>query len=312
MKRRQLLQLSAAMLASPSLTLAAESGSVATPKASSVLPLIQRPIPHSGEMLPVIGMGTSITFDTPGDAENLAILKEVMSAFFVSGGTIVDTSPMYGEAEARVGDVLKQLPEQKKLFAATKVWTTGKEGGIAQMQTSAKRMNVDTFDLIAVHNLQDWKTHLETLEQWKKEGKVRHTGITTSHGRNHAELLNIMRTRDIDFIQISYNIDDRTAEQELLPLAQDRGIATMINRPYQRGSLFGRSRGKDLPEVAADIDCDSWGQFYLKFILGHPAVTSVIPATSNLSHMVDNMKANFGRLPDEQERLEMLRVFDSL
>ena len=310
MKRRQLLQLSAAILASPSLTLAAEGDSVASPKASSALPLIQRPIPRSGEMLPVIGMGTSITFDTPGDAENLANLKEVMSAFFVGGGTIVDASPMYGQAEARVGDVLKQLPEQKNLFRQLLEYV--KEGGIAQMQTSAKRMNVETFDLIAVHNLQDWKTHLETLEQWKKEGKVRYTGITTSHGRNHPELLDIMRTRDIDFIQISYNIDDRTAEQELLPLAQDRGIATMINRPYQRGSLFGRSRGKALPEVAADIDCDSWGQFYLKFILGHPAVTSVIPATSKLSHMVDNMKANFGRVPDEQQRLEMLRVFDSL
>ena len=307
MKRRRLLQFSAAMLASSSLARA--TGTTAT---SGTLPLIQRPIPSSGETLPVIGMGTSITFDTPDDTENIANLKEVMSAFFAGGGTIVDTSPMYGQAESRVGDVLRQLPEQKQLFAATKVWTTGKEGGIAQMQNSAKRMNVEKFDLIAVHNLQDWKTHLETLEQWKKEGKVRYTGITTSHGRNHAELLDIMRTRKIDFIQISYNIEDRVAEAELLPLAQDHGIATMINRPYQRGSLFGRSRGQDLPGVAADLDCDSWGQFYLKFILGHPAVTSVIPATSKLSHMVDNMKANFGRLPDEQQRQEMLRVYNSL
>jgi aryl-alcohol dehydrogenase-like predicted oxidoreductase len=311
-KRRQILQLGAAALAIRSAGAAATMDDASHSATDSSSDLIQRPIPSSGELLPVIGMGTSRTFDTPGDDDELAKLTALMSAFLAAQGSIIDSSPMYGESESRVGDVLGRLPERPKLFAATKVWTTGKEGGIAQMQTSARRMNVDRFDLIAVHNLQDWKTHLETLNQWKKEGKVRYIGITTSHGRNHNELLNVMRTQTLDFVQFSYNIDDRAAEKELLPLAAERGIATMINRPYQLGSLFGRSGKQQLPDVASDIDCSSWGQFYLKFILGHPAVTSIIPATSKLNHMVDNMKANFGRVPDEQQRAEMLRVFQNL
>jgi len=307
-KRRQVLQLSAGMLALRSVGLAAEAAAATQTNSN----LIKRPIPSSGEMLPVIGMGTWRTFDTPADAAILANLTQVMQAFFAGGGSVIDTSPMYGQAESRVGDILRQMPGENTVFAATKVWTTGKEGGIAQMQASAKRMGVDRFDLIAVHNLQDWKVHLETLRQWKAEGKVRYIGITTSHSRNRKELLEVMRTQPVDFVQFTYNIVDLTAEDELLPLAQDRGIATMVNRPYQGGSLFGRSRDQKLPALAADIDCASWGQFYLKFIMGHPAVTSVIPATSKLGHMVDNMKANFGRLPDEQQRKEMLRVFQTL
>jgi diketogulonate reductase-like aldo/keto reductase len=204
------------------------------------------------------------------------------------------------------------MEKPPKLFAATKVWTTGREQGIAQMEESARRMNVQRFDLIAVHNLQDWKTHLDTLKNWKKEGKVRYIGITTSHGRDHEGLLQIMRSEPLDFVQFSYNIQDRVAEQALLPLAQDRGIATMINRPYQRGALFGKSRGHELPDLAAELDCSSWGQFYLKFILGHPAVTCIIPATAKAQHMADNMRANFGRLPDPAQREEMLRIFGAL
>jgi diketogulonate reductase-like aldo/keto reductase len=219
---------------------------------------------------------------------------------------------MYGNAETRIGDVLRAMEKPPKLFAATKVWTTGRELGIAQMEESARRMNVQHFDLIAVHNLQDWKIHLDTLKNWKKEGKVRYIGITTSHGRDHEELLRIMRREPLDFVQFSYNIQDRVAEQALLPVAQDRGIATMINRPYQRGALFGKSRGHELPELAAELDCDSWGQFYLKFILGHPAVTCIIPATARVHHMADNMRANFGCLPDVAQREEMLRIFGAL
>ncbi|MBT4521431.1 MAG: aldo/keto reductase [Halieaceae bacterium] len=276
------------------------------------LSLIQRPIPGSGELLPVIGMGTSRTFDTDDDPETIAQLKQVMSTFFGSGGRIIDSSPMYGNAESRVGDVLRAMDNAPALFSATKVWTTGREQGIAQMNESARRMNVDRFDLIAVHNLQDWQTHLETLKQWKAEGKVRYIGITTSHGRFHDALLEIMRKQPLDFVQFSYNIADRAAEKALLPLAHDRGIATMINRPYQRGSLFGKSRGKALPKIAGALDCSSWGQFYLKYILGHPAVTCIIPATSSAKHMADNMKAGFGRLPDSSQRAEMLRIFQAL
>ncbi|MCB1731593.1 MAG: aldo/keto reductase [Halieaceae bacterium] len=308
-KRRQLLQLSAAALvAGPSLRLRAETASGASAPKSP----IQRLIPSSGEALPVMGMGTSRTFDTDANPESLANLSAVMQALFAGGGTVIDSSPMYGQAESRVGDVLRAMPARPPLFAATKVWTTGRQQGIAQMQESARRMDVKTFDLIAVHNLQDWQTQLETLKAWKEEGKVRYIGITTSHGRDHEAFIDIMRTQPVDFAQFSYNIEDRTAEKELLPVAADRGIATMINRPYQRGALFNKSRGKPLPPLAAELDCTSWGQFYLKFIIGHPAVTSVIPATASAKHMVDNMQANYGRVPDPTQRAEMLRLFEQL
>lgn len=307
-KRRQLLQLSAGLLASQSLAIRAGEALAPTP----ALPMIQRPIPSSGELLPVMGMGTSRTFDTDDNEASLNTLREVLSAFFQGSGTVIDSSPMYGNAESRVGDVLRTIPDQPKIFAATKVWTTGRQQGIAQMEESARRMNVKQFDLIAIHNLQDWQTHIETLKQWKEQGKVRYIGITTSHGRDHDAFLDVMRNEPLDFVQFSYNIEDRTAEQQLLPLAAERGIATMINRPYQRGALFNKSRGKELPAMAADLDVTSWGQFYLKFIIGHPAVTSVIPATASVSHVIDNMRANFGRVPDQQQRAEMLRIFEQL
>ena len=300
--RRQVIQLGASMLALGCASL----------RAASELALNQRAIPSSGELLPVIGMGSSRTFDMAGSAEAVANLTSVMQAFFGGKGTVIDSSPMYGDAESRIGDVLRGMSPQPEIFAATKVWTRGREQGIAQMQASARRMNVKRFDLIAVHNLEDWKTQLNTLERWKAEGKLRYIGITTSHGRSHGELLDIMRTRPVDFVQFSYNIGNRDAERDLLPLAQERGIATMINRPYQRGNLFRVSRGKALPAMARDIDCNSWGQFYLKFILSHPAVTCVIPATSKPKHMLDNMQANFGRLPDQRQRAEMLQFFEAL
>lgn len=301
--RRQLLQLTATVLAARAL------GAGAATKAGDA---ITRPIPSSGEKIPVIGMGTSRTFDVDDSDAALEPLKEVLAAFFEAGGSVIDSSPMYGKAEARVGDILRAMEPRPEVFAATKVWTQGREEGIAQMQQSAERMAVERFDLIAVHNLVDWKTQLDTLKRWKDEGKVRYIGITTSHGRDHADVLQVMRSEPLDFVQFSYNIDDRTAEEALLPTAADRGIATMINRPYQRGSLFGLTRDKPLPEVATDIDCKSWGQFFLKFIMGHPAATCVIPATSKVKHMKDNMQAGFGRLPDADQRKEMLQVFQSL
>lgn len=308
--RRTLLQLGAGIMTLP--PFAVSKSNAAAPAPTTEGGLITRPVPSSGEQLPVIGMGTSRTFDTENDPQSLAQLTEVMKLFFEAQGSVIDSSPMYGKAESRVGDVLRTMTPRPPVFAATKVWTTGKEEGIAQMQKSAQRMAVDTFDLIAVHNLQDWRTHLETLKAWKSEGKVRYIGITTSHGRSHDEFLAVMRSEPIDFVQFSYNIEDRAAEQEILPTAQDRGIATMINRPYQKGSLFAKTRGKALPEMASDIDCDSWGQFFLKFILAHPATTNIIPATSKAHHMIDNMKANFGRVPDASQRQEMIRLFQSL
>lgn len=305
-KRRQVLQLSAAALATHSLGLGADAG-VSRTKA-----LIRRPIPSSGELVPVIGMGTSRTFDAPDDPDSLANLTAVMRAFVAGEGTIIDSSPMYGRAEARVGDVLRAMEPRPDVFAATKVWTTGRQEGIEQMEQSARRMGVERFDLIAVHNLQDWRTHLDTLRGWKEEGRVRYVGITTSHGRDHREFIEVMKSQPLDFVQFSYNIDNRTAEETLLPLAADRGIATMINRPYARGSLFAAVKGRELPELASEIDCDSWGQFFLKFIVGHPAVTCVIPATSDVDHMRDNMGANFGRVPDADQRARMLRIFESL
>ena len=306
--RRQVLQLSASLLAYPSMR--PHAGPV-TPTTGS-LSLIQRPIPRSGDLLPVMGMGTSRTFDTPGDPDSMARLTEVMQAFFNGGGKVIDSSPMYGNAETRVGDVLRTMENPPPLFAATKVWTSGEDRGIAQMEESARRMHVKTFDLIAVHNLMDWKTQLATLKRWKSEGKVRYIGITTSHGRDHEQLMELMRNEPLDFVQFSYNIEDREAEKALLPLAQERLIATMINRPFQQGAIFGKSRGHDLPALAADLDCSSWAQFFLKFILGHPAVTCIIPATDKVEHMADNMKANFGRVPDPAQREEMLRIFAGL
>jgi diketogulonate reductase-like aldo/keto reductase len=307
LRRRQILQLAATLP-----LLDAGIARAQPPAQSTSSSANTRPVPSSGERLPVIGMGTSQTFDEPASPETLAQLGAVLEAFFAAGGTVIDSSPMYGEAESRVGDILRTLSARPPVFAATKVWTTGREEGIAQMQTSAERMAVERFDLIAIHNLQDWRTHLATLKAWKAEGKVRYIGITTSHGRNHEELLAIMRREPLDFVQFSYNMEDRVAEQALLPLAQERGIATMINRPFQRGSLFAKTRDQALPAVAAELGCSSWGQFFLKWILGHEAVTSLIPATSKVHHMQDNMQANFGPLPDSRQRAEMMRAFTAL
>ncbi len=283
-----------------------------TPAWSAAAPLITRPIPSSGEQLPVMGMGSSRTFDVAMDEQVLADLTEVLRIFFDRQGALIDSSPMYGAAESVLGEVLSRLPNKDKLFAATKVWTDGQQAGIAQMQESGRRMKVPAFDLMQVHNLRDWNLHLATLRRWKEEGKIRYLGITTSHKRFHRELEQIMRKSQLDFVQFSYNIDNRLAEERLLPIAADRGIATLINRPFQRGSLFKRTRGEPLPDLAKELGCESWGQFFLKFIIGHPAVTCLIPATSKTHHMEDNMGANFGPVPDDAQRQEMLKIYKSL
>ena len=307
--RRELLKRATALLALPIGNTWANDAQI--PVSQAGRRLIQRAIPSTGELIPMVGMGTT-TFDTNDNPQTLAQLADIMRLFFEGGGKVIDSSPMYGHAETRLGEVMATLAERPPIFAATKVWTNGKENGISQMQESAKRMGVPHFDLMAVHNLKDWRTHLGTLKQWKDEGKVRYIGITTWAGNHHPELQQIMRSEPLDFVQFSYSIGAREAEKELLPLAAERGIATMINRPFERGALFSQSKGKPLPALAKELDCATWGQFYLKFVLGHPAVTCVIPATSKAKHMTDNMAANFGRLPDSKQRTEMLRAFNTL
>lgn len=274
--------------------------------------VITHAIPSTGERLPVIGMGTSRTFDVGHNQAARDHLRQVLQAFFDNGGSVIDSSPMYGSSEMVVGDLLQTIDNKKTLFAATKVWTDGKRNGIDQMQQSLRRMGVAVMDLMQIHNLRDWQTHLATLRQWKQEGRIRYIGITTSHGRSHPELLQIMRTEDLDFVQFTYNIGNRSVEDSLLPLAADRGIATLINRPFQRGDLFRKVKGKALPDWATEFDCQSWGQFFLKFVVAHPAVTCVIPATSKVHHMKDNMGANYGRLPSQDMRTRMLQYFMSL
>lgn len=273
---------------------------------------ITHAIPSSGERIPVIGMGTSRTFDAGSDPAMMAQLGQVLQAFFANGGTVIDSSPMYGSAEMVVGKLLKTIPDKGNLFAATKVWTYGRQSGIDQMRKSMQLMGVGVMDLMQIHNLRDWKIHLPTLREWKEAGNIRYIGITTSHGRFHTELMQIMRTEELDFVQFSYNIGNRTVEDSLLPLAADRGMATLINRPFQRGSLFRKVKGKRLPEWASEFDCETWGQFFLKYIASHPAVTNVIPATSKVHHMVDNMGANFGRLPSPSLRKRMEQYFENL
>jgi diketogulonate reductase-like aldo/keto reductase len=264
-----------------------------------------RPIPSSGEALPVIGMGTSRTFDVTADAAARARLAEVVAAFFGGGGTLIDSSPMYGNAETVVGDLLRAAPP-KRWFAATKVWSDGREAGIAQMNESLQKMGVARMDLMQVHNLRDWRTHLVTLREWKAAGRIRYIGITTSTARQYEEFAAVMRSETLDFVQLNYSAGEREAEQVLLPLARDRGIATLINRPFMRSELFRRVAGKPLPDWAKEIDCDSWGQLFLKWILGHPAVTCIIPASSKAQNMADNMRAGFGRLPDEPMRKKII------
>ncbi|MDH3638922.1 MAG: aldo/keto reductase [Gammaproteobacteria bacterium] len=272
----------------------------------------KKPIPATGEEVPIIGMGTWQTFDVGGDEKARSNLTRVLQAFFDHGGGVIDSSPMYGSSEQVVGDLLNEVGGKEALFAATKVWTRGRQAGIDQMRRSMQRMGVGVFDLMQIHNLVDWETHWETLKTWKAEGKVRYVGITTSHGRAHSELEQILATQPFDFVQFTYSLANRTVEERLLPIAQERGVATLINRPYQGGSLFRRVKGKPLPAWAGEFDCESWGQFFLKFVVSHPAVTCAIPATSKVRHMVDNMQAGAGRLPDAKTREKMRAYFESI
>jgi diketogulonate reductase-like aldo/keto reductase len=236
----------------------------------------------------------------------------VLQAFFDQGGRLIDSSPMYGTAERVIGELLPRLKGRENLFSATKVWIYGQALGRRQMEASRKLWGVPRFDLMQIHNMLDWEGHLEVLREMKRAGSIRYIGITTSHGRRHDELLRAMRKADFDFVQFTYGLHDRDAENQLLPLAAERRMAVIANRPFDGGDLFGRVQGKPLPDWAAEIDCVNWAQVFLKFVVSHPAVTCAIPATSNPAHMLENMGANFGRLPDAALRRRMAQHFDAL
>lgn len=273
---------------------------------------LQKVLPKTAEKIPAIGMGTSRTFDAMGNTEMLTRLQEVIQVFFDMGGGMIDSSPMYGSAEEVIGKLLPGVRGKIDLFAATKVWIEGKENGIKQMEASRQKWGIQGFDLIQIHNLVDWQTQLETLKEMKAEGKIRYYGITTSHGRDHGELMQILNRHDFDFVQLTYNIGNREAESALLPIAREKGIAVIVNRPYKRGDLFRAVKGKPLPPWVGEFDCQSWGQYFLKFVISHPAVTCTIPATSKAKHMQDNMQAGRGRMPTEKQRIKMIEYFESL
>ena len=269
---------------------------------------LRRVIPRSGEQIPAVGLGTWQTFDVGGSDAERAPLREVLKRFVALGGTVIDSSPMYGESETVVGDLAGETGVHKSLFLATKVWTSGRDAGIRQMETSLKRLRTPKLDLMQVHNLVDWQTHLKTLRGWKEQGRVRYLGITHYTESAYADLERVMRAEKPEFVQLNYSIVSRIAEQRLLPLAQELGIAVLVNRPFEKAGLFGKVRDKALPAWAAEFDCASWAQFFLKFILSHPAVTCAIPATSKVKHLEDNMQAGLGRLPDAATREKMAQL----
>jgi diketogulonate reductase-like aldo/keto reductase len=274
--------------------------------------ILSRTIPASGEKLPVIGLGTWNVFDVNLTPDKQAQLGEVLSLLVKSGGKVVDSSPMYGRAEGVVGQLAAKLRLRDSLFIATKVWTPGKEAGIAQMERSMDRFQTKQIDLMQVHNLVDVETQMASLRQWKAKGRIRYTGITHSEARGFYEVERIMRSQKPDFVQINYSLMEPGAAQRILPLAQELRMAVIINRPFGGGGLFGRVSAKSLPPWAAEIDCRSWAQFFLKWIVAHPAVTCVIPATNNPRHMEDNMAAGIGRLPDAKMRQQMLEFVSAL
>lgn len=273
---------------------------------------LTRPIPSTGERIPLIGVGSWLTFDTGAGRGALERLQPVLQTFFDHGGRLIDSSPMYGTAERVIGELLPRVNGRGALFAATKVWIYGQALGRRQMEASRSLWGVPRFDLMQIHNMLDWEGHLEVLREMKREGRIRYIGITTSHGRRHDELLRAMQKTDFDFVQFTYGLHDRDAESRLLPLAAERRMAVIANRPFDGGALFGRVQGKPLPGWAAEIDCANWAQFFLKFVVSHPAVTCAIPATSNPAHMLENMGANFGRLPDAALRRRMAQYFDGI
>jgi len=270
--------------------------------------MIKRPIPSAkNELLPVIGMGTWNTFDVGASQAERAPLVKVLDAFFASDARVIDTSPMYDKAEVVTGDLLKQADRHHATFLATKVWTSGRDKGIAQIEQSMRLLQTSRLDLLQIHNLVDWRTHLPTLRMLQAQGKVRYLGLTHYTVQAHAELETVLAAEKFDFAQFNYSMGERAAEERLLPFCQERGIAVLINRPFEEGALFTAVGTRKLPGYAREIGCFSWAQFFLKFIVSHPAVTAVIPATARVDHMLDNLKAGTGPMPDAAMRERMAK-----
>jgi diketogulonate reductase-like aldo/keto reductase len=275
-------------------------------------PLLTKPVPSSGEALPLVGLGTWITFNVGNDPVARDACAEVMAGFFAAGGRLIDSSPMYGSSQDVIGYGRKKLGAPERLFAADKVWISSGARGPAQIEASRRRWGVPKFDLLQVHNLLSWEAHLRTLAAMKAEGQVRTIGITTSEGRRHRDFEQIMRKEPLDFIQVTYNVLDREVEDRILPLARDRGMAVIINRPFREGELTKKLARNPLPSWAAEIDCANWAQVLLKFIVAHPAVTCAIPATSRVDHVRENMGASYGRLPDAAMRARIVAHVEKL
>ena len=295
-------------------TLAALCASALVPatRVASRESLISKPIPSSGEAVPVIGLGSSRTFNVGDDIAARNTCAEVIRHFLDAGGRMIDSSPMYGSSQPVIGYALDKLGRSSEVFSADKVWIPAPSKGRQQMEASRRHWGVPGFDLMQVHNLVSWQEHLETLYEMKAAGNIRYIGITTSHGRRHEAFGEVMKTRDLDFVQFSYNLLDREAERRLLPLAAERGIAVIVNRPFQRGTLIDRLEKHPLPGWAGEIGCINWPQFLLKFIVSHPAVTCAIPATSQVEHVQENMGACYGALPDAEMRARMIAYVEDL
>ena len=273
--------------------------------------MLRKEIPSSGETLPVIGLGTYSVFDVDSTADEIATRKDIVDKLVAAGGSLLDTSPMYNRSEKVIGDVIEAGIDRDTLFLATKVWTVGAAAGAEQMQRSADLMRTDVIDLMQVHNLRDTAAHMPTIRDWQEEGRIRYSGLTHYTAAAHEALMREMTSFAPQFIQINYSLGEREAEERVLPMAQDFGIAVLVNRPFQAGNLFRAVAGRDLPDFARDF-ADSWGQFFLKFIVSHPAVTCVIPATSKPHHMADNLGAGLGNMPGPGQRKLMAEYFTNL
>lgn len=274
--------------------------------------ILKRVIPSSNEKIPIVGLGTWQTFDVDNDANKRNELKNVLRAFVDLGGRVIDSSPMYGSSESVVGALSNDLNITNDLFMASKVWTSGKSNGESQIQRSIKKMQKPVMDLMQIHNLQDWKTHINTLYDLKEKGKIKYIGISHYQPYAYQDMIYIMETEKLDFIQVNYSIISREAEKKLLPLAKEKGIAVLVNRPFEGGSLFRKTKNQSLPEWTKAFDCNSWGQFFLKYILANSAVTCAIPGTSKVKHLTDNMQAGVGSLPNLAQRNKMIQHINSL